>query len=103
MGVCYRLPNQDQEADAIVCKQLGEVTQLQLLVLMGGFSLSDVWWKYNTAERKQSVCSSFTQEDDNVELWYQKLTIIVAFNVKSQVSQAYERQCVDIYLIKVHA
>lgn len=54
VGVCYRLPNQDEEGDEIFYKQLGEVSQLLALVLMGDFSLPVVCWKYNTAERKQS-------------------------------------------------
>ncbi|KAK4810498.1 LOW QUALITY PROTEIN: hypothetical protein QYF61_004278 [Mycteria americana] len=54
VGVCYRPPNQDEEADETFYKQLGEVSQLLALVLMGDFKLPDVCWKYNTAERKQS-------------------------------------------------
>lgn len=54
MGVCYRPPNQDEEGDEIFCKQLGEVSPYLALILMGDFNLSDVYWKCNTAERKQS-------------------------------------------------
>lgn len=36
------------------CRQLGEVSQLPALVLMEDFSLRDICWKCNTAERKQS-------------------------------------------------
>ena len=54
VGICYRPPNQDEEADKIFYKQLGEVSQLLALVLVGDFNLPDVCWKYNTAERKQS-------------------------------------------------
>ena len=54
VGVCYRPPNQDEEADEIFYKQLGEVSQSLALVLVGDFNLPDVCWKYNTAERKQS-------------------------------------------------
>ncbi|GAB0175367.1 hypothetical protein GRJ2_000001900 [Grus japonensis] len=53
-GVCYRPPNQDEEADKIFYKQLGEVSRLLALVLVGDFNLPDFCWKYNTAERKQS-------------------------------------------------
>ncbi|GAB0203729.1 hypothetical protein GRJ2_002838500 [Grus japonensis] len=52
VGCCYRPPNQDEEADEIFCKQLGEVSQSLALVLMG--DLPDICWKYNIAERKQS-------------------------------------------------
>ncbi|KAK4811169.1 hypothetical protein QYF61_019800 [Mycteria americana] len=54
VGVCYRPPNQDEEADEIFYKQLGEVSQSLALVLVGDFNLPGVYWKYNTAERKQS-------------------------------------------------
>ena len=52
VGVCYRRPNQDEEADEIFSKQLGEVSQALALVLVGEFNLPDVCW--NTAKRKQS-------------------------------------------------
>jgi len=51
VGVCYKPPNQDEEADKIFYKQLGEVSQSLALVLI---NLPDVCWKYNTVERKQS-------------------------------------------------
>ncbi|KAK4826009.1 hypothetical protein QYF61_003782 [Mycteria americana] len=54
LGVCYRAPNQDEEADETFYKQLAEVSQSLALVLVGDFNLPDVCWKYNTAERKQS-------------------------------------------------
>ncbi|GAB0209132.1 hypothetical protein GRJ2_003378900 [Grus japonensis] len=54
VGICYRPPNQDEEADKIFYKQLGEVSQSLALVLMGDFNLPDICWKSNTAERKQS-------------------------------------------------
>ncbi|PKU42559.1 hypothetical protein llap_7137 [Limosa lapponica baueri] len=49
-----RLPNQGEEADKIFYKQLKEVSQSPSLALMGNFNLADVYWKYNTVERKQS-------------------------------------------------
>ncbi|GAB0208240.1 mitochondrial enolase superfamily member 1 [Grus japonensis] len=54
LGVCYRPPNQDEEADEAFYKQLAEVSQSLALVLVGDFNLPDVCWKSNTAERKQS-------------------------------------------------
>ncbi|KAK4824398.1 hypothetical protein QYF61_014058 [Mycteria americana] len=54
VGICYRPPSQDEEADEIFHKQLGEVSRSLALVLVGDFNLPDVCWKYNTAERKQS-------------------------------------------------
>ena len=54
LGVCYRPPNQDAEADEVSYKRLAEVSQLLALVLMGDFNLPVICWKYNTAERNQS-------------------------------------------------
>ncbi|GAB0204752.1 hypothetical protein GRJ2_002940800 [Grus japonensis] len=54
VGVCYRPAKQDEEADEILYKQLGEVSQSLVLFLVGNFNLPDICWKYNTAERKQS-------------------------------------------------
>jgi len=54
VGVCYRLPNQDEEKDKAFCEQLAEVAQLPALILIGDFNFSDICWKYNTAQRKQS-------------------------------------------------
>jgi len=50
LRVCYRPPNQDEEADEVFHKRLAEVSQSLALVLMGNFSLPDTCWKYNTAE-----------------------------------------------------
>ncbi|PKU42865.1 rna-directed dna polymerase from mobile element jockey-like [Limosa lapponica baueri] len=54
LGVCYRPPNQDEEADEVFYKRLAEVSQLPALVLVGDFNLPDICWKYNTAESRQA-------------------------------------------------
>ncbi|GAB0209080.1 hypothetical protein GRJ2_003373700 [Grus japonensis] len=54
LGVCYRPPSQDEEADEAFYKWLAEVSQSLALVLVGDFNLPDICWKYNIAERKQS-------------------------------------------------
>jgi len=54
LGVCYRPPNQDEEAHEVFYKRVAEVSQSLALVLMGDFNLPDICWKYNTAERKHS-------------------------------------------------
>jgi len=54
LGVCYKPPNQGEEADEVFCKRLAEVSQSLALVLVGDFNLLDICWKYNTAERKQA-------------------------------------------------
>ncbi|KAK4832250.1 hypothetical protein QYF61_021602 [Mycteria americana] len=60
-----RPPNQDEETDEIFYKQLGEVSRLLALVLVGDFNLPDVCWKYNAVERKQSRRFLKCVEDDN--------------------------------------
>ena len=40
--VCYRLPNQDEEADEVFYKQLARVTQLLALVPVRDFNLPEV-------------------------------------------------------------
>jgi len=54
VGVYYRPPNQDEEVDKILHRQLGEVSRSLLPVLMGDFKFPDIFWVYNTAKRKQS-------------------------------------------------
>ena len=54
LRVCYRQLNQDEEIDEAFCKWLEVVSQSLALVLVEVFSLLDICWKYNTAERKQS-------------------------------------------------
>ncbi|PKU47346.1 adaptin ear-binding coat-associated protein 1 [Limosa lapponica baueri] len=54
LGICYRPPNQDEEADEVFYKQLAEVSQSPALVLVGDFNLLDICWKYNTAESRQA-------------------------------------------------
>jgi len=54
VGVCYRPPSQDEKADGMFYKQLGEVSQSLALVLAGDFNLPDVCWKCHRAERKPS-------------------------------------------------
>ncbi|PKU42862.1 hypothetical protein llap_6836 [Limosa lapponica baueri] len=54
LGVCYRPPNQDEEADEVFYKRLAKVSQSPALVLVGDFNLMDICWKYNTAESRQA-------------------------------------------------
>ncbi|PKU36299.1 mitochondrial fission process protein 1 [Limosa lapponica baueri] len=53
LGVLYRPPNQDEEADEVFYKQLAEVSQSPALVLVGDFKLPDICWKSNTAESRK--------------------------------------------------
>jgi len=52
-GICYRLPNQNEEADWTFYEQLA-VVQLPALVFKGKFNFPDIYWKYSTAQKKQT-------------------------------------------------
>ena len=54
VGVCYRLPNQNEEMDEEFYRHLANVVKSSALVLMGDFNLPDVFWKCNTSQSKQS-------------------------------------------------
>ena len=54
VGVCYRLPNQDEESDEAFYKQLAESVQSPALVLMGDFNFPDICWKHSVVQKKQS-------------------------------------------------
>ncbi|RMC22386.1 hypothetical protein DUI87_00700 [Hirundo rustica rustica] len=54
LGVCYRPPNQEEEVDNLIYKQLGSVSRSSALVLVGDFNLPDICWELNTAEKRQS-------------------------------------------------
>ena len=54
MGICYKPPNQDEEVDKMLYRQLGEVSRSLLFVLVGDFNFPDICWIYNAADRAQS-------------------------------------------------
>ena len=54
VGACYRPPNQDEEVDKKLCRQLGKVSKSLPLVLVGDFNFPDICQIYNTADREQS-------------------------------------------------
>ena len=54
VGVCYRLPNQDEETDEVFYEQLAEAARSPALVLMGDFNFPNICWEYNLAQKKQS-------------------------------------------------
>ncbi|GAB0181755.1 hypothetical protein GRJ2_000640800 [Grus japonensis] len=51
VGVCYRQPNQ---ADEALCREVGATSHSQALVLLGDFNHPDIFWKDNTEGHKQS-------------------------------------------------
>ncbi|GAB0205472.1 mitochondrial enolase superfamily member 1 [Grus japonensis] len=54
VGVCYRPPDQGDQADEALYRQIGAASRSQALVLMGDFNHPDICWRDNTAEHKQS-------------------------------------------------
>ncbi|GAB0207491.1 hypothetical protein GRJ2_003214800 [Grus japonensis] len=54
LGICYRLPDQEEVVDEAFFKQLEEASHLQALALMGNFNHPDIYWKDNTAGLEQS-------------------------------------------------
>ncbi|GAB0182655.1 hypothetical protein GRJ2_000730800 [Grus japonensis] len=54
VGVCYRPPNQEDQADEALYRQIGAASHSQALVLMGDFNHPGICWRDNTARHKQS-------------------------------------------------
>ncbi|GAB0199565.1 hypothetical protein GRJ2_002421900 [Grus japonensis] len=56
VGVCCRPPDQEEQVDQALYRQIGAASGLNLpaLVLMGDFSHPDICWRDNTAGHKQS-------------------------------------------------
>ncbi|GAB0179147.1 hypothetical protein GRJ2_000380000 [Grus japonensis] len=54
MEVCYRPPDQDNQADEALYRQRGAASRSQALVLMGDFNHHNICWRDNTAGHKQS-------------------------------------------------
>lgn len=52
VGVCYRRPDQEEEAEEVVFKQLKKGSQVHVLVLMGDFYHIDNCWKGNKTGSK---------------------------------------------------
>ncbi|GAB0182918.1 hypothetical protein GRJ2_000757100 [Grus japonensis] len=54
VGICYRPPNQEDQADEALYRQIGTASHSQALVLMGDFNHPNICWRDNTAGHKQS-------------------------------------------------
>ncbi|KAK4832987.1 hypothetical protein QYF61_027011 [Mycteria americana] len=54
VGVCCRPPDQEDQADEGLYRQIGAASCSQALVLMGDFNHPDICWRDNTAGHKQS-------------------------------------------------
>ncbi|GAB0180450.1 hypothetical protein GRJ2_000510300 [Grus japonensis] len=54
VGVCYRPPDQEDQADDALYRQIGAASCSQALVLMGDFNHPDICSRDNTAGHKQS-------------------------------------------------
>ena len=55
VGICYRPPNHDDDADETIYGALKQASGQQNLVLMGDFNYPDISWKNNTAARMLST------------------------------------------------
>lgn len=53
MGVCYRLPDQEEAAETFF-RQLEETSHSQAVALTGILNYPDTCWMGNTAEHEQS-------------------------------------------------
>jgi len=53
LGVCYRPPSQEDQADEVLCRQKGAASHSQALVLMEDFGHPDICWSDNIAGNKQ--------------------------------------------------
>jgi len=54
VGVCYRPPGQEDQADEALSRQIGTASHSQALVLVGYFNHPIICWRDNTAGYKQS-------------------------------------------------
>ena len=54
MEVCYSLPDQEDQVDEALYKQIGAASYSQNMVLMGDFNHPNICWKDNTAGHQQS-------------------------------------------------
>ncbi|GAB0204837.1 hypothetical protein GRJ2_002949300 [Grus japonensis] len=54
VGVCYRPPDQQDQVDEAICRQIGAASCSQPLVLMGNFNNPSICWRGKTARHEQS-------------------------------------------------
>ena len=52
VGVCYRPPDQEDQADEALCGQIGAASCSQALVLRGDFNHPNICWRDNMAGHK---------------------------------------------------
>ncbi|XP_050769715.1 macrophage immunometabolism regulator-like [Gymnogyps californianus] len=55
MVACYRPPDQEEQADEALCRQLGAASRSQALVFMGDSNHPNICWRDNTTGHKQSM------------------------------------------------
>ena len=53
-GVYHRSPSQEDSTDEVFYRQLGEISGLAALVLMGDFNFPHISWEYHTAVTSKS-------------------------------------------------
>ena len=54
VGVYYQSSSQDSSTDELFYRQLGEISGLVALVLMGDLNFPDINWEYHTAVTSKS-------------------------------------------------
>ncbi|GAB0205646.1 hypothetical protein GRJ2_003030200 [Grus japonensis] len=54
VDVCYRPPDQEEQVDETLYRQIGVASSLQTLILMGVFNYPNICWMDNTPEHRQS-------------------------------------------------
>jgi len=54
VGVCYRAPEQDEQVDEALYRQIGETSCSKALVLMGDFKHPNKCWRDNAAGHRQA-------------------------------------------------
>jgi len=54
VGVCYRPPDQDQQVDEALYRQIGEASRSKALVHTRDFNHPDICWRDNTAGHRQA-------------------------------------------------
>lgn len=55
VGVYYRSPSQDNDADKLFYEELRDTSKPTAFVLMGDFDLPDITWENHTAGTTQKI------------------------------------------------
>ncbi|KAJ7423500.1 hypothetical protein BTVI_09530 [Pitangus sulphuratus] len=67
MGVCYRSPSQNDDADKLFFEELQETSKTTALVLMGDFNLPEINWEHHSAGKNQARGFLKNLDDNSME------------------------------------